>query len=140
MLCQFLLYSKVIVLYIYIFFFLFFSMMVYHRILNAAPCALQQDLAVNAFIVSLLVVNCPTITWTHPSSFISSRGDWEGRALTLRGRRSSSMARSLFVAGTFPHPAPHPHLTPYLYPLPWRPQLKTFLGKPSRTACPVRSL
>ena len=46
MLCYFLLYSKVIQLYIYAFFFIFFSIMVYHRILNIVPCALQQDLVV----------------------------------------------------------------------------------------------
>ena len=39
--CSFLLYSKVTQLYIYIFFFIFFSMMVHHRILNMVPCALQ---------------------------------------------------------------------------------------------------
>ena len=38
--CQFLLYSKVIWLYIYIhtFFFIFFSTVAYHRILNTVPC------------------------------------------------------------------------------------------------------
>ena len=30
--------------YIYTFFFIFFSIMVYLRILNIVPCALQQDL------------------------------------------------------------------------------------------------
>ena len=33
--------SKVTQIYIYTFFFIFFSMMVYHRILNIIPCALQ---------------------------------------------------------------------------------------------------
>ena len=44
---SFLLYSKVIQLcqYTYIFF-IFFSITVYHRILNIAPCAIQQDLVV----------------------------------------------------------------------------------------------
>ena len=37
-------YSKVIQLYKYIFFFIFFSVMVYYRILNIAPCTKQQDL------------------------------------------------------------------------------------------------
>ena len=40
MLCEFLLYSKVIQLYIYIFFFIFFSIMVFHRILNIVPWAI----------------------------------------------------------------------------------------------------
>ena len=39
----FLLYSKVILLYIYIYihFLIFFSIMVYHRILNIVLCAIQ---------------------------------------------------------------------------------------------------
>ena len=41
----FLLYSKVIQLYIHThthtFFFIFFSILVYHRILNIVPCAIQ---------------------------------------------------------------------------------------------------
>ena len=43
MLCQFLLYSKVMQLYIYIyiFFFIFFSIMVYHRILKRVPWSVQ---------------------------------------------------------------------------------------------------
>ena len=32
------------VTYIYIHFFIFFSIMVYHRVLNMVPCAVQQDL------------------------------------------------------------------------------------------------
>ena len=42
MLCQLLLYSKVIQSYIYIFFYkIFFSIMVYHKILNIVLCAIQ---------------------------------------------------------------------------------------------------
>ena len=44
MLCLFLLYNKIIQLYIHTFFFVSFSIMVYHRILTIAPCALQQTL------------------------------------------------------------------------------------------------
>ena len=40
MLSEFLLYSKVVQLYIYIFF-IFVSIMVYHRILNIIPCDIQ---------------------------------------------------------------------------------------------------
>ena len=32
------------IIHIYTFFFIFFSIMVYHRILNIVPCAIQQDL------------------------------------------------------------------------------------------------
>ena len=41
MLYWFLLYSKVIQLYMYIFLFIFFSIIVYYKILNIVPCALQ---------------------------------------------------------------------------------------------------
>ena len=41
MLCKFLLSSKVTQLYICIFFFIFFSITAYHRILNIVPCAIQ---------------------------------------------------------------------------------------------------
>ena len=42
MLCKFLVYSKVIqYLSIYLFFLIFFSIMVYYRILNIVPCAIQ---------------------------------------------------------------------------------------------------
>ena len=34
-------YSKVIQLYTYIFIFIFFSIMVYYRILNIVPCAMK---------------------------------------------------------------------------------------------------
>ena len=39
MLCNF--YSRVIQLHIYVFFLIVFPIMVYHRILNIVPCALQ---------------------------------------------------------------------------------------------------
>ena len=35
-----------IYIYIYIQFFIFLYFMVYHRIINIAPCAIQKDLAV----------------------------------------------------------------------------------------------
>ena len=35
--------------HIYTFFFIFFSIMFYHRILNIAPCAIEQDLVVYPF-------------------------------------------------------------------------------------------
>ena len=35
----------------YTFFFIFFSTMVYHRILNIAPCAIQWDLVVYTFCI-----------------------------------------------------------------------------------------
>ena len=41
LLCLFLLYRKVIQLYIPIFFLIFFSIMIYHRMLNIVPCAVQ---------------------------------------------------------------------------------------------------
>lgn len=51
MLYSFLLYSKVIELYVYIFFFTFFSIMVYHKLLNMAPCALWEDVSLIQFHV-----------------------------------------------------------------------------------------
>ena len=44
MLCQFSVYSKVIQLYIYLFFFKFFSHLGYYRILSRVPCRIQQVL------------------------------------------------------------------------------------------------
>ena len=41
MLCYFQVYSKVIVIRIYIFFFRFFSITNYYKILNLVPCAIQ---------------------------------------------------------------------------------------------------
>ena len=47
MLCQSLLYSKVTQFYTYRpSFFIYFSMTVYHRVLNIVSCALQEDLVV----------------------------------------------------------------------------------------------
>ena len=68
MLCEFLLYSKVIQLYIYIytFFFIFFSIMIYLRIFNIVPCAVQEDLVVYpSYIYSFASAN-PTLP-LHPS-------------------------------------------------------------------------
>ena len=39
-------FSKVIQLYICIFLFILFPIMVYHRVLNIVPCAVQLDLVV----------------------------------------------------------------------------------------------
>ena len=37
----------------YIFFFIFFSILVYHKVLNIVPCAIQQDLVVYPFYIHL---------------------------------------------------------------------------------------
>ena len=42
--------------YIYIIFFIFFSMMVCHRILNIIPCGIQQDLVIHSF--ARFRINC----------------------------------------------------------------------------------
>ena len=42
----FLVYGKVIQLYIYILFFIFFSIMISYRLLNIVPCAVQEDLVI----------------------------------------------------------------------------------------------
>ena len=59
-----LLYSKVTQLHIYIFFFMFFSDMVYHRILNIVPCAIQGSclsiLCIIVYICSSQTPNPPT--------------------------------------------------------------------------------
>ena len=39
------------VIHMYTFFFIFFSIMVYHRILNIFPCAIQWDLVVYPFCI-----------------------------------------------------------------------------------------
>ena len=44
MLCWFQVYSKVIHLHIYLFFFKFFFHLGYYRILNSVPCAIQYIL------------------------------------------------------------------------------------------------
>ena len=36
---------------LYTFFFIFFSIMVYHRILNIVPCAIQEDFVVYPFYI-----------------------------------------------------------------------------------------
>ena len=41
MLCQFQVYSRLIQLYIYIFFFRFFSIIGYYKVLKIVPCAVQ---------------------------------------------------------------------------------------------------
>ena len=43
--------AKVIQLYIYMCFFVFFSIMVYQRILTVVPCAIQYDLVVYPFYI-----------------------------------------------------------------------------------------
>ena len=39
------------VIHIYTLFFIFFSIIVYYRILNIVPCAIQQDLVVYPFYI-----------------------------------------------------------------------------------------
>ena len=39
------------VIHMYTFFFILFSIMVYHRILNRVPCAIQSDLVVYSFYI-----------------------------------------------------------------------------------------
>ena len=59
MVCQFLVYSKVIQFYIqniymysiYMFLLIFFSIIVCQKILNMVPCAIQQDLVVYPFYI-----------------------------------------------------------------------------------------
>ena len=51
MMCEFLLYSKVTHFYRYIFFSIFFSIMVYHKILNIVPCATAILLGAITFYV-----------------------------------------------------------------------------------------
>ena len=48
MLCSFLLYQKSDS---YIYFFMSFSIMVYHKILNIVPCAIQQDLIYTIYLI-----------------------------------------------------------------------------------------
>ena len=65
---QVLLYSKVIQLYIYInlLFFIFFSIMVYHEILNIFPRAIQSDLVVYPFCIEWFACTNPKLP-IHPS-------------------------------------------------------------------------
>ena len=58
MLCSFLLYSEVTQLYIYIYFFIFFSIMVYHRISNIFPWAIQGVLSRVQLFATLWTVAC----------------------------------------------------------------------------------
>ena len=60
-LCQSLLYSKVTQLctYIHSFFKIFFSIMVYRRILNIVPCAIQKDLVSYHSIYNSLYLLAP---------------------------------------------------------------------------------
>ena len=62
-LCQFLQYNKVIQLCMPIFFLIFFSIMVYHRILNVVTCAIQWDLVYPAYIQQLVVVWSLSRVW-----------------------------------------------------------------------------
>ena len=72
MLSQFQVYSKVVQLYIYmyLFFFKFFSHLGYYRILTRVPCAIQQALVGYLFyftfkLISFLVaLDLPCFTWT----------------------------------------------------------------------------
>ena len=59
-LCQFLIYSKVIHICIYVFF-IFFSIMVYYNTLNIVPCAIQQDLVVYLFYIQQFVSASPKL-------------------------------------------------------------------------------
>ena len=43
------------------FFFIFFSVMVYHRILNIAPCAIQWDLVVYTFCIYQFACGKPNL-------------------------------------------------------------------------------
>ena len=67
MLCSFLLYNKVIQFYIHIHSFTFFPLMVYPRIFNIVPCALQQDLVVYPSYIKKLTSTNPSLQ-LHPST------------------------------------------------------------------------
>ena len=60
----------------YIFFFIFFSIMVYHKILNTVPCAIQQDFVrfLNLFIFNwrIIALQC-CVGLCHTSTWISHR-------------------------------------------------------------------
>ena len=56
--------SDSVIIYIYFFFFKFFPIMVYHRILSIAPCAIQQDLVV--YPLHLLIPNSQSIPLPYP--------------------------------------------------------------------------
>ena len=44
-------------MYIYIFFFRFFSIMGYYKMLNIVPCAIQQDLVYLFYVLLLVLLN-----------------------------------------------------------------------------------
>ena len=70
--CQFLVYHKVIQLYIYIysFFFRFFSHIGYHRILSRVPCVIQQVLiGYLSYIQQCVYVNPKLPIYPSPQSF-----------------------------------------------------------------------
>ena len=54
MLYSFLVYSKVIQLYMYIYL-ISFCTMIYYRILNIVPCAIQKDLVVYLFYIVVCI-------------------------------------------------------------------------------------
>ena len=68
-LCQFQVYSKMIQLYIYIFFFRSFSIIGYYKILNIVPCAIQQVLVVYLFYVQQCVSVNPKLLNYPPPCF-----------------------------------------------------------------------
>ena len=60
MLCAFQVYSKVIQLYVYIFFFRFFYIIGYYKILNLVPCAVySRSLLIIYFICSSMYLLIP---------------------------------------------------------------------------------
>ena len=82
MLCEFLVYSKVIQLYTYIHFLTFFSTMVYYRILNIVPWAILLDLVVGGGFFAV-----PRGIWDL--SFLTRDGSckllhWKHRVLSTR--------------------------------------------------------
>ena len=72
MLCQFLQYSKVTQLYIYIYplFFRFYSHMCHYRVLSRVPCAIQQVLII-CFIQWCVYVNPNLPVYPHLSPLVT---------------------------------------------------------------------
>ena len=67
--CSFILYSKLIHLYEYTHFFIFFSIMVYHKILTIVPCAILYELVVYPSCIYqfvLLILNSQAIPFPFP--------------------------------------------------------------------------